>query len=197
MYERAFLVRAREEKDQSAGVMEPSMVHEVDSPFSMDQIKTSIMDEEPARERANLIRIREPNDSEQVNHLGLTKSEPILVEADIKANCKVAEPTAWGIETQESGKTVTHAMEILSQKDFSVVKLGTLPGCSARIVWRENGSMYAEEGIPFLPTDDDNELPLDDEMPEMFDKKHYTGASGLAARMPPRGGKGGLKDHSV
>ena len=170
MYERAFLVRAREEKDQSAGVMEPSMVHEVDSPFSMDQIKTSIMDEEPARERANLIRIREPNNSEQVNHLGLTKSEPILVEADIKANCKVAEPTAWGIETQESGKRVTHAMEILSQKDFSVVKLGTHPGCSTRIVWRENGSMYAEEGIPFLPTDDGNELPLDDEMPEMFDK---------------------------
>ena len=93
-------MRAREENHvQSAEVMGPSMVHEVDSPFSMDQIKTSIMDEEPAQERANLIWIREPN--EQVNHLGLTKSEPILVEADIKASCKVAEPTAWGIETQE------------------------------------------------------------------------------------------------
>ena len=30
----------------------------VDSPFYMNQIKTSVMDEEPARERANLIRAR-------------------------------------------------------------------------------------------------------------------------------------------
>ena len=66
-------MRAREENHvQSAEVMGPSMVHEVDSPFSMDQIKTSIMDEEPARERENLVRIRaEPE--VQVNHPGLTK----------------------------------------------------------------------------------------------------------------------------
>ena len=47
------------------------MVHEVDSPFSMDQIRTSIMDEEPAWERANLVWIRlEPE--AQVTHPGLT-----------------------------------------------------------------------------------------------------------------------------
>ena len=45
MYERAFLVRSREEKVQSPGLMEPSMVPEVDSPFSMDQIRMLIMDE--------------------------------------------------------------------------------------------------------------------------------------------------------
>ena len=78
LYERAFLVRAREEKDQSAGVMEPSMVHEVDSPFSMDQIRTSIMDAEQVRERANLVRVRlEPE--MQLVQPGLTKSDPIMI----------------------------------------------------------------------------------------------------------------------
>ena len=57
MYERAYLVRAHKEIDKTEGAMGLSMVHEVDSPFSMDQIKTSIMDEEPARERENLIRM--------------------------------------------------------------------------------------------------------------------------------------------
>ena len=58
MYERAFLVGACEDIDKKGGPVEPSMVHEVDSPFSMDQIRTSIMDTGPARERANLVRIR-------------------------------------------------------------------------------------------------------------------------------------------
>ena len=142
MYERACLVRPREEKVQSPGVMKPSMVHEVDSPFSMDQIKTSIMDEEPARERANLIRIKEPN--EQVTRLGLTKSEPTMVAEDIKASCKVVGPTVWGIKAADSRKRITHAMEILSQKDYSRAKFGTHPGCSTRMVWREIGSIYTE-----------------------------------------------------
>ena len=93
-----------------------------------------------------------------------------MVEADVKVSCKAAESTAWGIKAQELGKRVNHAMEKLSQKDFSVVKLGMYPGCSARIVWQENGSMYTEEGIPFILTDVDNEFQLDYEMPEMFDK---------------------------
>ena len=107
------------------------MVHEVDSPFSMDQIKASIMDEEPARERANLIWIKEPN--EQVNRLGLTKSEPTMVAEDIKASCKVEEPAAWRTEAEDARKRITSAMEILSQKDYSKAKFGTHPRCSARI----------------------------------------------------------------
>ena len=86
MYEREFLVRASKEEDKTARVMEPSMVREVDSPFSMDQIRTSIMDEEPARERENWVRIRlEPE--AQVTHPILTKSDPIMIEPDIKASC--------------------------------------------------------------------------------------------------------------
>ena len=61
-------------------------------------------------------------------------------------------------------------MEILSQKDYSRAEFGTHPGCSARMTWRENVSIYTEKGIPFIPMDVDNELPLDDERPEMFDK---------------------------
>ena len=92
MYELAFLVRPSENIDRQTGAMGQSMVQEVDSPFSMDQIRMSIMDKEPARERANLVRIRaEPE--ERTAHPGLTK---IMIEPDIKATCAVAEPKAWG-----------------------------------------------------------------------------------------------------
>ena len=83
--------------------MEQSMVHEVDSPFSMDQIRTSIMDEEPARELANLVRVRMEPET-RMTHPGLTKSDQIMIEPDIKASCAVVEPKAWGIEAWESKK---------------------------------------------------------------------------------------------
>ena len=78
MYERAFLVRAREDIDKKEGNAEPKMVHEVDSPFSMDQIRTSIMDDCPARERANLVRIRMEPET-RVTSPGLTKLDPIMI----------------------------------------------------------------------------------------------------------------------
>ena len=107
MYERACLVRHRKETDLQTGAMDQGMVHEVDSHLSMDQIRTSIMDEEPARERANLVRVRLEPDT-QVVHPGLTKS--VMIEPDIKASCVVAEPKAWGIETREKKKHINYGI---------------------------------------------------------------------------------------
>ena len=126
------MVRARKEVDKTEGAMGPSMAHEVDSPFSMDQIRTSIMDECLARERANLVQVRMEPDT-RLTHPGLrlTKSDPIMIETDIKANCAVAEPTAWGIETQESKKRVKHAKETMSTEEFRMAKFGKIQGNSA------------------------------------------------------------------
>ena len=57
VYEKAaaFLVRPREEENKLEEAPGASVVHEEDSPFSMDQIRTSILDSETGRERANLI----------------------------------------------------------------------------------------------------------------------------------------------
>ena len=84
-----------------------------------------------------------------------------MIEPDIKASCAVAGPTAWGIKTQESKKRVIHAMEIMSKEEFRLAKVGTIHGNSARIVWRKDGSMYTEKGMPFIPTEYDIKLPLD------------------------------------
>ena len=93
MYERACLVRPRENIDRQTEPMDKDMDQEVDSLFSITQIKTLIMDEEPASERANLIRTRlEPE--KQLVQSGLTKSEPIMIEPDIITSCAVGEPKA-------------------------------------------------------------------------------------------------------
>ena len=103
-----------------------------------------------------------------MNRLGLSKSEPepIMVVEDMKASCKNAEPDAWRIETDDSQKRITRDMEDYSRAQFGTNALAWY----GRMVWCENGSIYTEKGIPFIPTDVDIELPLDDEMPKMFNK---------------------------
>ena len=62
-------------------------------------------------------------------------------------------------EELESKKRIEHAMEIMGTRrtmeimgprEFNLAKLGTTPGHSARILWREDGSMYKQEGIPYI-----------------------------------------------
>ena len=102
-----------------------SMVHEEDSPFSMDQIQTSIYDSEPERERADLIRVKLES--------GMEVEKPGLVQCDpIKTNVES--------EKHESEKRIDHAkkimepsgnMEILGQREFHIAKFGTAPATSA------------------------------------------------------------------
>jgi hypothetical protein len=93
MYERAYLVRLRKNIVRRTESTDQDVDQEVDSTFNMNQFKTLIMDEEPASERANLIRTRlEPE--KQLVQSGLTKSEPIMIEPDIITSCAVGEPKA-------------------------------------------------------------------------------------------------------
>ena len=85
VYEKAaaFLVRPRDEYNKLDGATGTSMVHEEDSPFSMDKIRTSILDSEPdlGRERANLIRVKlEPKMEE--DNLGLIQSDRISINVE-------------------------------------------------------------------------------------------------------------------
>ena len=168
VYEKAaaFLVRPRDEYNQLGRAPGASMVHEEDSPFSMDKIRTSIPDSEPepGRERANLIRVKlEPKMEE--DQPGLIKSDPIATNVEA--------------EELESKKRVEHSMEIMGPRhtmeimgprEFNLAKLGTIPGHSARILWREDGSMYKQEGIPYIQEADEILLPLDAQMPEVMEK---------------------------
>ena len=138
VYEKAFLVRPREERNQLGGAPGASMVHEEDSPFSMDKIRTSIPDSqpEPDRERANLIRVKLELKKMEVDQPGLNKSDPITTNVEA--------------QDLKSEKRVGHAMEIMSTKEFCLAKLGTFPGHSACVLWRKDGSMYKQEGIPYI-----------------------------------------------
>ena len=116
VYEKAaaFLVRPRDEYNQLGRAPGASMVHEEDSPFSMDKIWTSILDSEPEPDRkwANLIRVKlEPKMEE--DQPGLIKSDPITTNVEA--------------QELESKKRVDHAMEILGTKEFSQAKFGTFP----------------------------------------------------------------------
>ena len=62
-------------------------------------------------------------------------------------------------EKHESEKRIAHAkeimepserMEILGKREFHVAKFGTTPATSARLIWRQNGSMYTPGGIPYI-----------------------------------------------
>ena len=57
VYEKAaaFMVRPRKEENKLEEAPGTSVVHEEDSHVSMDQVRASILDSEPGRERANLI----------------------------------------------------------------------------------------------------------------------------------------------
>ena len=124
MYERACqcLVRPRENIEQQTELMDQEVDQEVDSPFNMNQIETSIMDEDPARERANLILARLDPEM-QVVQSGLTKSEPIMIEPDIVTSCADAEPNAWGIEAPKKAKRIDRAMENFSKDYYRFAKL--------------------------------------------------------------------------
>ena len=64
----------------------------------MDQIRTSILDSEPSRERANLIQVKlEPG--MEVEKPGLVQSDPITTNVES--------------EELESKKRIKHAMEIM------------------------------------------------------------------------------------
>ena len=169
LYERAYLVRPRENVEQRTEPLDKDMDQEVDSPFSMTQIKTSVMDEEPARERANLVRARlEPE--MQVVQLGLTKSYPIMSEPDSVPTCAVAKPKGWEMEGQRKAKRIDRAMAIVSTDDYSVAKFGKIQGNSPRILWREDGCMFIPKGIQYLPVENECELPLDAPKQEQFGK---------------------------
>ena len=141
MYERAFLVRTREDIDKREGAVEPSMVHEVDSPFSMDQIRTSIMDECPARERADLVWIRMEPDT-RVTHPGLTKSDPIMIEPDIKASCAKGIPH---IPTEGEAELPLDAqMQEMCQKDLLPEHRRWQRGCRPEVT-REDSKVIQSE----------------------------------------------------
>ena len=145
--------------------MDQGMDQEVYSPFNINQIKTSVMDEEPARELANLVRARlEP--AMQVVQSGLTKSEPIMIEPDIVTSRSVAEPKAWGVEARKKAEHIDRAMAIVSKDDYRFAKFGKIPGNSPRILWREDGSMFIVKGILYLPVENERELPLNTQRPE-------------------------------
>ena len=145
-------MRPRGNIDRQTEPMDQNMDQEVDSPFSMNQIKTSIMNEGPARERANLVLARlEPEMQVVQPDLTRTKSDPIMIAPDIKASCAFAEPKAWGIEARKKDKCIHRAMEIMSKDDYSFAIFGKIPGSSPRILWREDGSMFTPKGMPYLP----------------------------------------------
>ena len=140
VYEKAaaFLVRQRDEYNPVGGTTGASMVHEEDSPCSIDKIRTSILDSEPEpdRERANLIRVKLEPKMEEDNP-GLVQSDPITTNVES--------------EELESKKRIKHAMEIMGTsstmeimgpRKFNLAKLGTTPGHSASILWSEDGSMW-------------------------------------------------------
>ena len=115
--------------------MDQDRGQKVDSPFSMTQIKTLVMDEEPARDRANLVRARLEQEM-QVVQSGLTKSEPIMIKPDIVTSCAVAEPKAWGIEAQKKAKSIDLSMAIVSKDNYCFAKFWNNPGNSPRILWK-------------------------------------------------------------
>ena len=83
MYERANMVRLRGgEHKMETGT---SVVHEEDSPFGMDQIRTTIYDSEPDRKRANLIRVKlEPQ--MEMDITGLVPSDPIKTNVESESH---------------------------------------------------------------------------------------------------------------
>ena len=118
LYERAYLVRPREDIKQRTAPMDKDLDQDVDSPFSMTQIKTSVMDEEPARERANLFRTKLEPEMQAVQS-GLTMSDPIMIKPDIVTSCAVAEPKVSEIVERKKAKRVERAMAIVSTDDYS------------------------------------------------------------------------------
>ena len=170
LYERAYLVRPREDIKQRTEPMDKDLDQDVDSPFSMSQIKSSVMDEESARERANLVQTRLEPEMQAVQS-GLTKSDLIMVEPDIVTSCTVAEPKVWEIEERKKAKHVEHAMAIVSTDDCRVARFGKIPGNRPRILWREDGSMFStSKGILYLPVENEYELPLDMQKLEPFER---------------------------
>ena len=163
VYERANLVRLRE----GEGKMETgtSVVHEEDSPFCMEQIRTSIYDSEPDRTRANLIRVKlEPQMELDATGPGPSDTNKTNAES----------------EALESQKRIEHAkkimgpsknMEILGNREYHVAKLGTTPSTSARLIWREDRSIYTPVGIPYIQEPDEVILAADAQMPELMEKK--------------------------
>ena len=102
----------------------------------------------------------------------MEEDQPGLIKSD---------PIATNVEAEEleSKKRVEHSMEIMGPRhtmeimgprEFNLAKLGTIPGHSARILWREDGSMYKQEGIPYIQEADEILLPLDAQMPEVMEK---------------------------
>ena len=143
------------------------MVHEEDSPFSMDQIRTSILDTEPAREQANLLRVKLDPEME-IEQPGLNKSDPIAT--NVTAQCADVAPPSQELKSQSKKERVGRSMEILGTKEVCLAKVGTFPGHSARILWRENGSIFKQEGIPYFQEADEIQLPLDARTPEVMER---------------------------
>ena len=138
MYELAYVVRPRED---IVRLNEPKEDHkelnqEVDSPFDMSQLKTLVMDGEPARERANLMRIQ-LDQEQKAEQSGLIKSDP-----DVDTSCAIAAPKISEEAARKKAKRVENAIAIVSKDDYSEARLGRIPGNSARILWRPDGSIY-------------------------------------------------------
>ena len=61
-------------------------------------------------------------------------------------------------------------MEILGQREYNIAKFGTTPATSARLIWRQNGSMYTPGEIPYIQEPDEILLAADAPMPENMEK---------------------------
>jgi hypothetical protein len=58
----------------------------------------------------------------------------------------------------------------MSKDDCRFAKFGKIPGNSPRILWREDRSMFTPKGIPYLPEENECELPLESQKQELFGK---------------------------
>ena len=126
VYERANLLRLREGERK----MEPgtSVVHEEDPPFCMGQIRTTIYDSEPDRERANLVRVKlEPQMEMEIT--GLVPSDPSETNAESEMH-----ESQMRIEHAKKIMEPSENVGILGKREYHVAKFGTTPSTSARLI---------------------------------------------------------------
>ena len=112
---------------------------EVDSPFDMSRIKTPGVDDEPGRERVNFVRARLEQE-QKADQSGQIKSDLIMIKPDIVASCAIAGPKISETAERKKAKRVENAMAIVSTDDYRKTRFGRIPGNSARILWRADGT---------------------------------------------------------
>ena len=61
-------------------------------------------------------------------------------------------------------------MAIVSTDDYQVARFGRIPGNSARIMWRADGTMFMQKGIQYFPVEIEYDLPFDMPRLEPYEK---------------------------